>query len=383
MFPTEKRGLVRFRRRIQVLALIAGLHGPARAADHYMTLAGAGAKDGSSWADALDASTMQATINSVVRPGDTLYLGGAASPGGATYGDKRFTLNTSGTPSAPKRLIGVDLGHGIPKFVGTQTTRSYTTITFADTVSHWTIKNLHIEHRDVGVATAGGGHLGLVIDGVTARDIRSSCFSFADCDGVVVKNCRAARGSALGFMFVNSCDGVTVRNCVADCTGTGATADPAWRAGCSGPVGFNFHVKNSTAAPNTDIRLEDCHSLNNDEDTADASDYEQGDGFKMEARNQRVTLVRCRSYLNQDAAYDLKGSDQALRDCVAVNNKRYGFKVWYDGRLVNCASVNNGSRQLTFASLSPGYTIHVDHSTFHCAGTSQSGAVIETAGNTL
>lgn len=383
MTSTNEHGFGRSRRRIIVLALMAGLLGQARATDYYMTLTGAGAKNGSDWANAFDASTIQTTINTTVQPGDTLYLGGATSSGGATYGDKRFTLSASGTSSAPKRLIGVDLGYGMPQFVGIQTTRSYTTITLADTVSYWTIKNIYIGHRDVGLATSGAGHLGLVIDGVIAHDIRSACFSFADCDNIVVKNCRAERYSSLGFMFVNSCDGVTVQNCVADCTGTGATDDPAWRANCSGPVGFNFHVKNSTAAFNTNILLEDCESLNNDEDTADTSDYEQGDGFKTEASNQGVTLVRCKSYLNQDAAYDLKGADQTLQDCIAVNNKRYGFKVWYDGELVNCASVNNGARQLTIAAGSAGHTVYVDHCTFHCASTSQSGAVIETAGNTV
>ena len=298
-----------------VLTLLLGLlSSSARAADYYLTVAGAGSKTGADWADAYDVSSLWTVVNSTMQPGDTLYLGGAETSGGADYGDTRLTISSGGTSTGQKSLIGVDLGYGYPKFIGPQTVRSYTTITLADTVGYWTIKNLYIEHRDMGLATSGSGHPGLVIDGVIAHDIKSRCFSFADCDGILVQNCRSERYSELGFMFANACDGVTVQNCVADCTGTGDVDDPAWRSYCSSPVGFNFHIKNSSAAPNTNILLEDCTTLNNDEDTADTGDYEQGDGFKMEASNDGVTFLRCMSYNNQDAAYDLKGSNQTLQD---------------------------------------------------------------------
>ncbi len=365
-----------------LLVLFSALLIPVRAADYYLTVAGSGAKTGASWADAYDVGALWTTVNTTMQPGDTLYLGGPETSGGATYGDQRLTISSSGTALAKKSLIGVDRGFGFPQFVGIQATRSYTTISLADTVSHWTIKNLHIEHREYGIATAGTGHVGITIDGVTVRAVRNAGFAFTDCDDLLVQNCKAERYSGIGFKFNHSCDGVTVKNCVANCTGIGLADDPSWRTSCSSPVGFDFHIKNSTAAFNTDILLEDCLSLHNNEDTADTSDYEQGDGFKMERRNDGVTLRRCISNQNQDAAYDLKGEDQLLEDCIASGNFRYGFKVWYEGTLNNCASVNNGARQFTLASTSSGYTVTGNHCTFHC-NTGQAGAVIETSGNTL
>ena len=365
------------------MILLSGALCPVHAADYYLTVSGAGAKDGSSWANAYDVSSLWTVVNTTMQPGDTLYLGGPDTSGGATYGDNRLTITSSGTAAAPKSLVGVDRGYGLPQFIGIQSTRSYTTITLADTVSYWTIKNLYIAHRDMGIATSGGGHLSMVIDGVTVHDIRSKGYSFTDCDDLLVQNCLAERYTEIGFMCNNSCDGVAFKNCVADCTGTGDVDDPAWKATVDSPVGFNFNSKGSTAAPNTDILLEDCEALNNDEDTADTGDYEQGDGFKTEDGNVGMTFLRCLSHANQDGAFDLKGSRQTLQDCKAVNNSRYGFKIWYDATLINCIAVNNGARQFTFAALNTGNTVTAEHCTFHCAGTSQVGAVIETAGNTL
>jgi hypothetical protein len=364
------------------LIVLSALLVPARATDYYVTFAGAGAKTGTSWADAYAVGSLWTTVNTTMQPGDTLYLGGQETATAAHYGDYRLTISSGGTSTARKSLIGVDRGFGFPKFVGIQPTKSYTTITLADTVGYWTIKNLHIEHREMGLATAGGAHPGLVIDGVTVRDISSRGFSFSDSDGLLVQNCRAERYNKLGFMFSGACDGVTVKNCVADCSGAGNADDPSWYAVCSDPVGFNFHIKNSTAAPNTNILLEDCITMNNDEDTTTVDDYEQGDGFKMENSNDGVTLVRCKSLNNQDAAYDLKGTNQTLQDCIAANNSRYGFKIWIEGTLTNCVSVNNGARQMTLPATSPGHTITAINCTFHSRTNTQAGVITEASGNT-
>lgn len=371
------------------LLLVTLLALPARAADYYVTVSGVSGGDGSNWAQAFPLGNLWTMINGatgvppLVQPGDTVYLGGPATSGEANYGDYRLTISTSGTASARKHLIGVDRGFGFPAFLGAQGTRSYTTITLADTVSHWTIKNLVIEKREYGVATAGAGHAGITLEGITVRNVSKAAFAFADCDDLLVENCRAERYSGVGFKFNHSCDGVTVRNSVANCTGVGTADDPSWRASAASPVGFDFHNKNSTAPFNTDILLEDCVALHNNEDTpSDPDDYEQGDGFKMENRNAGVTLRRCISNLNQDAGFDLKGDDQLVEDCVAGGNFRYGFKLWYDGTLSNCVAVNNGARQFTLAATSSGNAITANYCTFHSA-TGQVGAVIETAGNSL
>lgn len=362
------------------LASITQVH----AANLYMTVSGAGSKNGTSWANAYDSATIGTVVNTTMQNGDILYLSGPETAGAPTYGDLRFTITSSGTSGARKSLIGVDRGFGLPSFVGTQGTRSYTTITLGSGVSYWTIKDLKIERREMGIASSSGNaRVGLIIDGVTVKDTSSKCFSFTNCDDILVENCRAERYSKIGFMFNHSCDGVTVRNSVADCTGTGDVPDPSWKSSASSPVGFNFHTKGSSLPSNTDILLEDCEALNNDEDTAAVGDFEQGDGFKMEGKNDDITLRRCISHHNQDAGYDLKGTNQVLDDCLALHNLRHGFKLWYNGTLTNCISAGNLSRQLTLPSTTSGNTFTINASTLHCGTNSQSGAVIETSGNTV
>lgn len=362
--------------------LVSGSIAPAWAIDRYVTVAGAGVMDGSSWSNALPADSLTSVINTTSAPGDIIYLGGPETAGAPHYGDRRFTITSSGTAAARKQLVGVDRGFGLPLFLGAQQTRSYTTITFGDTCSYWTVKNLRIEHRETGVATSGLSHVGLVIDGVTVRDTSSKCFSFTDCDEILVQNCRSERYNKKGFMFNHSCDQVTVKNSVADCTGTGSVPDEPWRKRSSDPVGFDFHVKGSTSPPNTNILLENCEALNNDEDTDSITDYEQGDGFKMEGSNDGVTLKRCLSHHNQDAAFDLKGANQILNDCIAIHNSRYGFKLWYSGIMSNCIAVSNGARQFTLPATTAGNVITATLCTFHGATNTQAGVVIETGGNT-
>lgn len=363
-----------------VLASLLALIVPARAADYFLTQAGSGTKNGSSWANAYSVTSLSTVLNSTMQSGDTLYLGGPEVSGGVSFGDARFTITSSGAAGAQKNLVGVDRGFGYPSFLGAQTVRSYTTITLADTVSYWTIKNLLIEKRDLGIATAGTGHLGLVFEGITIRNVRSKGFSLTDCDNLLIQNCRVERYSEIAFRFNHSCDGVTVRNCMANCTAIGTADEPSWRTGCSDPVGYDFHVKGSTAAFNTNILLEDCETMNNNEDTGES--YEQGDGFKMEGRNDGVTLRNCKSSNNQDAGYDLKGANQTLKDCFSLNNFRYGFKVWYDGNLNNCISANNGAWQFILPATSTGKVITADYCTFHCKASPQGGVLVETAGNT-
>lgn len=365
------------------LLIIAGV-GHLSATDYYLTVAGAGTHDGSSWANALAATSMVTAVNTTMLPGDTLYVSGPEVSGGANYGDLRFSFTSSGTSTARKQWVGVDRGFGYPVFRGTQTTRSYTTFTFADTVSFWTLKNVQVEHRDISIATAGGAHDGLTFENVTVRDARSKCYSISESDNTLFKNCRSERYSARGFVIGSGCDNMTFKGCVADYTGTGWVDDPAFRAAAvSDPVGFDFHTKGSTAPPNTNILLEDCVAMNNDEDTANTTDYEQGDGIKFEGSNDGVTLKRCLMALNQDGGCDLKGTNNLVQDCVSVNNKRYGFKIWYEGTFENCIGANNGARQLQIPGTTGGHTIVANFCTFHCATSSQFGIALDNNTNTV
>lgn len=351
------------------LLLIAAQAG---ATDYYMNKSGAGTRSGNSWTNAFASSTVNTVLNTTMVPGDTLYLEGA------DYGAFYPVITSSGTATARKSLIGVDRGAGLPLLRGTEATRSYTNIWIRGS-GYWTLKNLRIEHNAGGIGTTAGNCPGLIFDNIRMYDIASAGFSFIDADNLLVQNCRVDRYNKKGFFWNHSCNGVVVKNCVADCTATGMVNDLAWRQACSSPIGFNFQIKLATTPNNTNILLEDCVTLNNDEDTSATDDYEQGDGFMAEGGNDGITLRRCRSLRNQDGAYDLKGSNQVLEDCVALSS-RNGFKLWYSGTLTNCIAVANWAFGLQVASPNAGYTITANRCTFHTAGTNPVGVKVETSG---
>ncbi|WP_269522983.1 right-handed parallel beta-helix repeat-containing protein [Coraliomargarita parva] len=373
--------LDRLRSKLARTACLLGLV-PALAfsAEFYMTVDGAGSKDGSSWAHAYASDALATVLDQSMEAGDSLYLGGPESEDAANYGDLRIKIGSSGTAEARKSLIGVDRGFGPPSFVGKQKTRSYTTFRFIEGSSYWTVKDLRIEHREFGLATDETEHRGLIIDGLSVHSVREAAFAFANCDDLTVRHCQAERYSEAGFRFSHSCDRISILDSLADCTGTRNEDDKAFWKYCSDPVGFDFHSKGSEAPPNTDIRMENCVSINNRELKGS---YPQGDGIKFERGNIGITLIGCLSSRNQDAGYDLKGTRQTLKDCKAISNRRYGFKVWYDGELVNCISVDHGSREFTLPSQKGEHAITAKNCTFHGSDRSRFIVGTETAGTTV
>jgi hypothetical protein len=370
-------------------ALLLGLTAAA-AADYFMLPAATGDGSGTDWSNALAGTrtVMENTINTVMQPGDTLYMGSG------NYGDLRWTVNSSGTPTARKSIIGYDTGGGIPYMKGTQTQISYTGIHIIADASYWTIKNLYLERREWGVRAVGPNNDGLIIDNVTVRDTKERGFVFTDSDDLLVENCKALRYRSRGFFVAFQNDNVILRNCLADCSDSGDLDDITYWQGLEDPTGFDFHQKErDDMAHNTNILVENCVSRNNREMSGDS--YEQGDGFKVERRNIGVTLRGCRSYRNRDANYDLKGDDQLIENCfagagvafapVAPSTEpfkpRYGFKVWFDGELRNCVAVDNRVQMIIAATSNP-YFIDVKNSTFYCSNSDQIGIRIEAAGNT-
>jgi hypothetical protein len=363
------------------LAALVALSGQLLALDYYFTPNGTGNKtSGDSWANARPGYMIKHTANAMP-DGSTLHVGSG------TYGnDIHFDVTNSGTATLRNTLIGVDTGGGLPHFVGNVVNgnRSETVLAFLPGVGYWTVKDIRITDRQhgitVGIIPEGkeidyAAYVGpcndMVFDNLVIREVSESAISFVDADNLLVQNCRAARYRKQGFYVIHSSNTVTFKNNVADCSDTGLVNDVPYRSLVSGPVGFNFHYKDATTPYNTDILLEDCEALNNDEDGAD---YDQGDGFKTEARNERVTLRRCRSYRNQDANYDLKGIEQEVNDCFASGG-RSGFKIWKDVTFNNCIAMGSQA-QWTIASTAAN-TFTANYCTFHNTASTQFGAKME------
>ncbi len=341
---------------------------PAGATDYYMTPSGAGAKTGVDWANAIAYANVNTTVNTTMQPGDTLYLEGGHNYSGG------ISITAGGTTTARKSIVGVDRGSGLPVLISADWGWSAIWVTGG----YWTIKDLKMEHYSTAINAYSCPELW--IDGVLAH-FGSDLFQFNRCDNLYIHNSRADRYSHYGFFVYYDCDGVTFRNCVADGTGTGMTDDPTYWS--SDKVGFKFHIKLDTHVDNTNILMEDCDALNNKHVTTDPDDYEQGDGFMAEQGNVGLTLRRCTSQRNSDGAFDLKGSNQTLEDCIALTS-RNGFKLWYSGTLGNCVAVSNWAYNLQVAGpTNAGTAITADFCSFHQTSSVTVGVKTENPGNSV
>ena len=318
-------------------------------------------------------------------PGDTLLIGGPETAGG-TYNVQgtRVTITNSGSPTQRMTIRGVDRGHGYPVLQMSGTgTRSNSGIRFDPGVGYWTVENIGIYRRDIGFETAGDNP-GLIFNNCEAISLKTTGFLFRGCTNLIVNNCRAYLYDRRGFHFISGNENVTVTDCTADFTGPDVEHDET-RAALSGvedPVGFYFHINTGTTSPNKNIVLKNCVALDNIES---GDSYNQGDGFMAERLNEGLTFLRCKALRNRDGGFDLKGTNQLIKDCVS-NHNRLGFKIWYDGSLVNCIAVGNTQRGIYVASQSTAesFTITATNCTVHSATNSGvANVAIEKPLNTL
>lgn len=87
-----------------------------------------------------------------------------------------------------------------------------------------------------------------------------------------------------------------------------------------------------TAGPATFRRCE----MKNHIDTSKA--YQNGDGFSGERLNHNVTLEDCKASNNTDAGYDFKGDNVRLVRCSAIGNHR-NYRMWGISYLTDCTGV--------------------------------------------
>lgn len=332
---------------------------PPPGVSYYMTLNGAGNQNGLSWGNAFPMSNCRNVLNVIMQSGDTVFLEGA------NYGIANLVLESNGTPSARKTIIGVDRGAGLPLFVGNSRSTSSegnTSVYIRSGYGYWTVKNLRLQHRGWGLR-AYGSNPGLIIDSCSAYD-NVNGFAFADSDDLVVQNCDSQRYTKFGFQWICACDRVTVKDCYADATGTGDTIDYGWRQAFNG-AGFKLDRGTNGEANNTDVLFEDCETRNNNQDTTTVGDYEQGDGWLVEFANVNITWRRCISYDNQQGGWDIKGLNQLLENCVALRCGN-GIKVWKNATLNNCISSESSKAVVIIGdTVNPTLVLTANYCTFN------------------
>ncbi|MEA3207618.1 MAG: hypothetical protein QOE70_675 [Chthoniobacter sp.] len=327
--------------------------GALPAADLYLTPAGAGKRDGSSWENAFAQAALNEAVNDRLKPGDRLMLGGG------TYTNGSLRIATGGAPGKLKSIIGVDRGTGFPLFSSNWSVehpdKGPTCVQLEAGVSHVTLQHLRIKGYCFGVkanVSPETPRTHLTFDDVDVEQQRHGYY-LSHCDDLVIENCDLKRYSKHGFRFDQGCNRVTVKKCTADCS----EGDADWETKTElFPFGFTV---NDGGVPSTELTFEDCVAKNNRKSNQGSLKYTNGDGFVVEGNTQDVTFIRCRSLRNQDGGFDLKVTGVRLTGCVAIGQRR-DFRLWHAGTLTNC--FGGWSSTGLWCKEGP---VTADHCTFH------------------
>jgi hypothetical protein len=313
------------------------------AADRYVLPEGAGTKDGSSWANALDASAggLQKGWDAI-SPGDTCFVGGG------NYKGVTLILRNGGTEGRYKKLAGVERNGQRPVFVGSwtkeQPAKGPDFLSAREGVGYWSVENLEIRNYRTGIVSTGGRHTGVRIINTDVMGSRSGIELTGGAPAarpalcshdIVIRDCEFVGYTKRGMRFQGGNHDVRVVNCLADAGGKTWAVEPFQMD--FAVQGSETSSKQSTgAAPDHDITFEGCVARNNYNDAGDK--YWNADGFVAEGTPYNLRYVNCRATDNTDGGWDDKSRNPVLINCVALRNKR-NFRFWTrDGvaRLSNC-----------------------------------------------
>ncbi|WP_269537717.1 DUF7594 domain-containing protein [Cerasicoccus fimbriatus] len=299
-----------------------------------MTPNGSGDGSGSDFSNALAKGSLSSTLNTTMVAGDTLYIGSG------NYTNTRIYINSDGTASLPKSIIGVDTGGGRPHFNGDPDwTRSNPDAGMDHGLyiigDHWLVENLEISRVRHGIKSSSSSSNAsnyITLRDLFVHDVRHGMYVYY-MDNSRFENVVIQEYTKQGFRLDRGCNNVTFTNCVADMTGGD---ESWWDYGEKFPFGF---VSYGNGSSNSNLVFEDCVALNHRMNGQTDSDgnplsYYNGDGFVLEDNNNGTTqFIRCISVNNEDGGYDLKSAAN-LEGCVSVKNYR-GFRLWHTAKTLN------------------------------------------------
>lgn len=344
---------------------------PPPGAARYMTPTGAGAKDGTSWANAFEgnkSSGLQTAWDATSSNG-TLYVGSGSYT--VTQTLSITTSNDGSSSTNVKTIKGYDTGAGLPSFKGDWKLTSQTGTRFIDVAtgaSNWVVQDIKVGNYAQGVYVVGGSANFKILnmdvtetsDGIYLRGGGTT----GGTHDFVIENCDFLKFTKRGIRMRDGCANGTIRNCVADGGGSAF-----WASG-NFPMGFQVTDSGqSSSVQDHDITFYDCIGKNAYHE--DGTSYWNGDGFCVERASYNIKFYRCRAFDNTDGGWDCKSNDVELYDCVAFRNKR-NFRFWSaspGAYLKNCiagyAQKRGGSGDALSLWASSGGIVKADYCTFY------------------
>ncbi|QNK56998.1 sugar-binding protein [Paenibacillus sp. PAMC21692] len=304
-------------------------------ADRYVTPLGAGAKNGTSWSNAMQgdkAGGLQAAW-AETGPTSTLYVGSGS------YTVPQTLNMTSGGLDVlnMKKLVGVNTGGGLPEFTGdfqltNQVNRSFINVPIG--VSYWTVQDIVIRNYYNGIY-ANGQHEGIRILNVSVHDMSDGIYLWgratrsnpdAGSHDIVIKDGEYTNFTKSAVRFRNGNYLASVINVTADAGG-----QANWAPG-NFPMGFRIgNSPEQSYIFDHDIVFQDVVSKNSWHENG--TDYWNGDGFTAERQAYNITYLRSKAFGSTDGGWDDKSIDPVLIGTVAFDNKR-NYRFWGNPTLI-------------------------------------------------
>lgn len=303
--------------------------------NYYMTPDGTGPA-GTPWETCYTSSQIDYVLNTLMGPGDTLYLGSG------DYENCTLHYTTSGTSSSWKRIIGVDTGDnggGFPSFVSTGSKfwdrtdpeENGTQWAFINiSGDYWQVENLKLHGARYAIRNGTGTSPSHQL--FRNIEIEYALFGlFAEhLDHAIFENVTVKGYSKHAFRLRQGCNNVTFRQCEADLSNGD---EEWWNLSIDGPAGF---IVDDEGPSNTNITFIDCVARNNLMNNQPGA-YAQGDGFVVNRGNTGLTFIRCIAVNNDDGGFDVKQTS-TYDGCVAVKNS-INFRLWNSAsQLTNCVA---------------------------------------------
>lgn len=317
-----------------------------KAGDRFVLPGGAGTKDGSSWANALDAGAGLQAGWDALAPDGTLWIGSG------NYNNLSLRISKGGEAGKLKTIAGKDTGGGQPfitsNFDKNNPSKSGGTfISLSDGADFWQVQNLHIRDYRLGIASSAGGHEGAVIrnfdvtgsrEGITLTgggtvenpELASHDIQIADCDFINFTK-RGIRLKQGNYNF-------QISNCVADAGGKAWATEP-FHMGFSVEGDDTARKARQPGVHDHNITYTNCIALNSYNDAG--AGYWNADGFCGERGVNSLLFVNCMAFDSTDGGWDFKAENMRLEGCVAVGNKR-NFRFWGKSTtLVGCLAASS------------------------------------------
>ena len=342
-----------------------------RLGDRYILPAGAGTKDGSSWANAFDGSAGLQGGWDALQPGQTLWVGSGAYP------NARLSISKGGEAGKLKTLAGKDTGGGQPVFTSdfkkSDPAKSGADfITATDGADFWQVQDIHIRNYKIGISSNAGGHQGVRIrnfdvtgsrEGISLAGGGTAEQPQLGSHDVEISGCEFVGYTKRGIRLKGGNYDFRIANCVADAGGKEWATEP-------------FHMGFSVEGPRDhDITYVNCVALNNYQDAG--ASYWNADGFCAE-RVSNLRFIGCMAFDNTDGGWDLKAENVLLEGCIAVGNKR-NYRFWgATTTLIRCLSAESVYPGGTGGALGlwTSGKVTVQNSTFYNSDISPDGGMV-------